>query len=93
MLLSWELRNPMEKRHPSISFEVEDAEYLLPVWRDGVLVVNHPDVAESERFNQGAYDLVMRDRTVGFGRRWCGHQCSFFAANRSAAIANERTSF
>jgi hypothetical protein len=31
------------------------------------------------------HNLVMRYWTVRFGCWWCGHQCQFFAANRSAA--------
>ena len=45
------------------------------------------DVAKPERLDQSLHDLVMRDRAVRFGRRWCGHQRQFFAAGGPAAIA------
>jgi hypothetical protein len=51
------------------------------------------DVPKAKRFDQCLHDLMMRDRAVCFGCRWCRHQRQFFATDRSAAIANERTCF
>ncbi len=73
--------------------EVENAEHLHAVWRDCILVVDDSDVTKPESLDQCLHDLVMGDRAVRFGRWWCRHQCEFFAGNRSAAIANERTCF
>jgi hypothetical protein len=73
--------------------EIENAERFHAIRRDCVFVVDHPDVAKSKCLDQGFHDLMMRHGTVSFGCRWGGHQNEFFAADGSAAIANERTSF
>jgi hypothetical protein len=46
------------------------------------------DVAKPEGFDQRTDNFVMRNRTVRFGRRWCGHQSQFFTADGPAAVAN-----
>ncbi len=74
-----------------LGFEIENAEDFHAIRRHRVLVVDNADVAKAKRLNQSLHDFVVRDRTVSFGCRWCGHQRQFFAANGAAAIANERT--
>jgi hypothetical protein len=77
MLLSWELRNPMENRAPRhLGCKIEDAEHLHPVGRYRVFVMDDSDVAKSKGFNQCPNDLVMRDRTVRFGRGGVGTRVS-----------------
>ena len=66
---------------------------LLSLGALDLLVVDDTDVPKPERLDQCLHDLVMRDRAMCLRCRWCRHQCQFFAANRSAAIADERTSF
>src|SRR5579864_5971759 len=73
--------------------EIEHAEHLHAVRRDCILIMDDSDMAKTEGFNQCLHDLVMWDRAMRFGRQWCGHQRQFFADNRPAAIANERTCF
>ena len=68
--------------------EVENPEGFHAVRRDRVLIVNDADVTKAKRLDQCLHYLVVRDRAVRFGCGWCRHQCQFFAANGSAAVAN-----
>ena len=64
MLLSWELRKPMEKSAPChLGCEVENPKGFHAVWRDRVLVVNDSDVAKPERLDQ----MLARSRDAGPG--------------------------
>src|SRR5229473_1851262 len=54
--------------------EIEDAKGLHAVWRYRVFIMADSNVAKPEGLYQSLYDLVVRDRTVSFGCRWCGHQ-------------------
>ena len=75
MLLSWELRESNREAAPChLGFEVENPKGFHAVRRDCVLVVNDPDVAKAKRFDQCLHDLMVRDRAVSFGCRWCRHQ-------------------
>src|SRR5438309_3937833 len=55
--------------------EVENPKSFHAVSGDRILIMNDSDVPEAERLDQGLHDLVVRDRAVSFGRRWCRHQC------------------
>jgi hypothetical protein len=69
-----------------LGFQIENAEHLHPVRRNGVLVVHDADVSEAERLDESLNDLVMWNRAVGGGCCWCGDQGELFTRKSSALV-------
>jgi len=78
-----------EARIAVLVIQIERAEHLHAVGRDGVFVANDMDMPESDRFDQRLDHLAIRNRLVHRGRRR-RNRPQFIARNFGcAAMGNE----